>query len=440
MKVESKEIIIKVDNSRIYFNPELFIPIQQTNIPVKHMTLRSREDIFWKVEMFNYKEINKCLKVIVKDYNTSDIENFDKQNPNKPIKELLFEKFDWQKLQPLLTYYKKSELTEHLFNIDYDSFLNNEEQLHLPFKTASVLADNLTSTSDLEFEQKPNSHSISEDFWVQFTDAHFILGYVTFKKQVKAINKELDFRIPNENILAEFDNIKSWFAKRLKTKKFKVTASITLTDNEVTETKASSKHIEQITPEFIDSVKHQRTLALTKEPRVSNSKKHLFTAEEIFTQIDTEDSEGNVFNQSEQDILNFFLRECNIRNKKQLAYLAGAKQSTNYKLLYTLKPNFGFLFLIEGVGNHHFVWELLNSNATYIWSIKKNINIELQFKTIETILNTIRVSGRANYKMVYKNSHTEYDPVFEIIRHENIGSKSVDDFPKWKSELNKYLT
>lgn len=436
-----KEIIIKVLNDRIFLNPRISIPIHQTNIPKEYLTFRSHADIFWKVEMLDYKADNKCLKVSVKDYSTSDITNFDKQEPKKSVDKLLFEKFDWLKLEPLLTAYQKSRLTEILFNIDADHFYRVEIQKHTFVKPASFLADYQPFTNNQPFEQKPRVTTYTEDFWVYFTDAHFMLGYVTFKKHIKKIEKEIDFKIPNEHILAEFENIKFWFAKKLKTKRFMVVVSITLTDNEVTETRAASKHIEQITPEIIDSVKYQRTFALTKEPRLNSPDKSLFTAEEIFNQIDTDDIEGNVFNQSEEDILNFFLKESDIRNKKQLTYLAGKKQSENYKLRYTLNPNFGFLFLIEGVENNHFVWELLNSHGTYIWSIEKDKqDVELQFKRIEEIVNTVRASGRENYKRAYRNNHQDIDLVFRVIYHEDIGSKLVDNFLKWKSRLNEQLT
>lgn len=418
----AKEIIIKVGNDGVFLNPRLFIPIHHTNIPIEHLMFRSHEDIFWKVEMIVYKADLAYLWVSVKEYRLKDITGFDKQEPTKSVEKLFFDKFDWQKLDPLLTSFHTIKLKEYLFNLDADDYLKSEQQNHQ------------------HFERKPYVTTITESFGIDFTDCHFMLGYVTFTKHIKKIGKELNFKIPNEHILAEFDNIKFWFAKKLKTKKIKVFVSIIVKDNEVTETTATSKHIEQITPELIDSVKYQRTLALTKEPRLSNTDKSLFTAEEIFTQIISGDIEGNVFNQSEEDILNFFLQESDIRNKKHLAYLASKKQSEKYKLRYTLNPNFGFLFLIEGFKNNHFIWELLNSHATYIWSIEKGKqNIELQFKRIESIVNNVRTNGREHYKRASRNNHQDNDLVFRVLKHKNIGSKLVDDFPNWKSRLNEHL-
>ena len=268
-----------------------------------------------------------------------------------------------------------------------------------------------------------------------------MLGYVTFKKHIKEIDKNIDFKIVNDHILAEFDNIKYWFSKRLKTKRFQVKASITLIDNKITEINAKSKEIDLITPELIDNIKYLRTIELTKAPRVSNIDKSLFTAEDIFSQVDTEDIEGNVFKQSEQDILNFLIEKSNVRNKKELAYLSGKKQSENHPIRYTLHPNFGFLFLIEGEENNHFVWELLNSHATYIWTIDKSEqDIKLQFKRIENVVNTIRSNGREKYKSAYKHTHQDNDLVFKVINHKDIGSNLLDEFPKWKNKLNEQLT
>ncbi len=434
--MEQKEIIIKICNDRILLNPQLSIPIHQTNIPKPYLHFKTHGEIFWKVEMLAYKVDDKCLKVKVKEYNTSDIAKFDNQKPKKEVEQLLFEKFDWVKLEPILTSYQKIKLHEILFNIDTNPYSRGDNAT--PKRGNFDFGIFPTST---QHEPKPSTTTITEDFWVHFTDTHFMLGYVTFKKHIKKLGKELDFKIPNEHILAEFDNIKFWFAKKLQTKKIKVIATIFLTDDQANETTATSKHIDLISPELIDSVKYQRTLALTKEPKIMSPDKSLFTADDIFAQFETEDIEGNVFNQSEEDILNFFLEKGNVRNKKQLAYLAGKKQSENQKLRYTLNPNFGFLFLVEGVENNHFIWELLNSHATYIWSIDKtDKESELQFKRIESIVNTVRTSGRESYKQAYRNNHQDNDLVFRAIYHKGIDSNFVDDFPEWKSKLNEQLT
>lgn len=445
-----KEIIIKVDNNAIHLNPMLTVPIHLTNIPIKHLKFRTHEEIFWKVELLEYNEKTKCWKVKVVDYSASDIKNFDKQESTIEIERIAFEKFDWLNFERHLMSYHKINLISILENHDADGFFRQETK---PAKVATSSVEALKTIPEIippsipsashfvATEHKPIVNTITVKFNVYFTEACFMLGYVIFKKHIKEVGREIDFKIMNDFILAEFENVKFWFAKKLKNRRFKVVALITTTDGEFTEATATSSDIDKITPELIESVKYQRTIALTKSPKLTDPDKSLFTAEEIFSKVESEDIEGNVFIQTEQDIVSILIDKNKIRNRKQLEYLSGSKQSERNKLRFTLCPNFGFLFLIEGKENNHFVWELLNSHATYIWSIdKSDIEIELQYKRIEASINTIRDSGRETYQRAYRNNHNYSDLVFRVIEHDNITSDFVDGFVKWKHKLDEQLT
>ena len=434
--MEQKEIIIKIQNDRVLFNPQLSIDIRQTSIPFEHLKFRTNEDIYWKVEMLEYEPLEKCLKVKILNYKATDISTFTNQPAKREIKKLIFVgKYDWARLDPLLASYVRSRFINELENINdkQSSFIERTKQ-------TSFTTNTKAQQFDLSKPIKPFVRIITEDFWIAFNDAQFMLGNVSFQKHIKKIDRNIDFKISNDHILAEFDNIKYWFSKKLKTKKFHVTANITLIDNEVNQVNATSKEIDLITPELIDSINYLRTLELTKVPKESDVDKSLFTAEDIFSQVDTDDIEGNVFKQSEQDILNFLTEKGNVRNKKELAYLSGHKQTENHSIRYTLHPNFGFLFLIEGVENNHFVWELLNSHATYIWTIGKfEREINLQFKRIESTVNLIRTMRRDEYKRAFKSGNIDSDLVFKVIKHKDIGSNFIDEFPKWKDKLNEQL-
>lgn len=457
--MERKEIILKITNEKVFFNGQLCIPITQTNIPKQHLTFRRQDDIFWMVEMIDYKSNEGYLTVKVIDYNASDISKFETQRQKNKVTQLVFEKFEWEKLEKHLSSYKISELQTYIIQNETISHLESKLSLSYPSNLLKPSPENIhkegetilpgeknfvpgiiPSLSPSSVEQKPVIKTIKKEFLISFTDVYFKLGYVTFKKYINEIKQSLDFKIANENILAEFENIKFWFAKKLKSKRIRVIAMITLIDAKVSEVIANSIHIDLITPDLIDSIKYQRTLAITKEPRISTVDKSLFTADEIFNQFDN-DIEGNIFKQTEEGIFNLLIEKTGVRNKKQLAYLSGKKQSDKYGLRYTLHPHFGFLFLVEGVENNHFIWELLKSHATYIWSIhKSDKEIELQFKRIEAIINIIRSSGREAYKKAFRNDHLDNDLVFRIIEHEEIGSDFVDGFPKWKNKLNEQLT
>lgn len=446
-QMNQKEIIIKISNEGVSFNPNMLLSIQQTNIPIKHLLFRTNQDIFWKVKMIEYENESKCLKVSVSNYDLDSILGFETQNPKKEICQIEFDKFDWIKLQPFLSYFQKSELYGIIFNTNenpisenIDIASNNELSYNEPANSELIELEKQNIIDPPQIEYKSVTRIIKEDFWVNFNDSQFMLGYVSFRKHIKDLNKSLDFKILNDHVLAEFDNIKFWFSKKLQTKKFHVSATITIIDDSISEISATSKQINLINHELIEGVKYQRTLAITKELKITMPDKALFTADEVFNQINTNDLEGNVFNQSEQDILEFFLSIKNVRNKSQLAYLSGKKQSANHILRYTLNPNFGFLFLVEGEQNNHFIWELLESRATYIWSIEKTkSNIKLQYNRIESIVNLIRTSGRENYKNAYKNSSQDADLVFNVLYHKFSNSVLKDDFPLWKSRLNELL-
>lgn len=441
------ELIIKVDNREIHLGPNLAVPLQQSNIPYEHCQFRSHEDIFWKVELLEYNPETKCWKMKVLDYFAREIKNYERQKSTRDVLRIAFEKFDWLFLEQHLSNYQKSKLLDLLENHDADRFFREETR---PVKIPDFTFGELPISSpesrvqEPEFEGKehhPVHKTIRLEFMVYLEDVYFKLGYVAFKRHIREVNAHIEFKIKNDYILAEFEHIKSWFARKLKTKKFRVLASITITDGEVTEVVATSTQIAMINAALVDSVKYQRTMALIKSPKITEIDKSLFTSEEIFGSLDSNDVEGNIFDQNEQDILRFLLDHHKTRNRKQLEYLSGSKQSKRFKLRFTLYPNFGFLFFIEGEENNHFVWELLNSHATYIWSIgKSEQDMELQYKRIGASINTIRDSGREQYKRAYRQNHVDEDLIFSVIDHNSITSDLVDGFVKWKHRLNERIT
>jgi hypothetical protein len=449
-----KELIIKVTNEGVYLSPNLLVPIKQTNIPAQHCKFRTHEDIFWKAELIEYNQETKCWKIKVVDYFTSDIKCFDRQKSTREVHRIAFEKFDWLQFERHLSNYQKIKLLDVLHNHDAERFFREEpKQKKLSDlliakasvtptqKTMEVTSNTIATTVTLPVaERNPIIIKFDIEFSVYFSDAQFMLGYVAFSKNVEEVRTSVDFKIKNDYILPEFDNIKSWFAKKLK-RKFKVFATIVTKDGQVTEVTCSSTQIDMIDAELVDSIKRQRTLSIIKPTRLSEIDKSIFTSEEIFGDMESENIEGNVFRQTEQDILSFLLDNHKTRNRKQLEYLSGSKQSANSKLRFTLHPNFGFLFFIEGNENNHFVWELLNSHATYIWSIdKSDIEMELQFKRIEESINTIRDTGREQYKRAYKQNNHDSDLVFCVIDHEDITSNFVDGFVKWRHRLDEKIT
>jgi len=440
-----KEIIIKIENNRIYLTPRLSISLNQTNIPEDSLSFRNSKTFYWLLEMLSYDGAKECLSVRIMDYEYADPLPFVRQEPKRAVSRLHFESLDWEELELQLSSYQKKKLEGLLVFEETDPFEETPDYI-IPKSTTFKIPEhpedspNKPDPGEVNIPQPSKTSSYRDTISVPFEALIFKLGYVAFSRFIPQFEMELDFKISNEHLLAEFEPIKFWFAKKLKAKEIKVALRVDLYDDGEIESFAKSIHIDQITPAFIEGVKYQRTAALTKMPKISDINKALFSSEDIFDQLDTKDQKGNAFQQSEMDILNHFLKDANIRNKQQLQYLAGNKQSENYPLRYTLAPHFGFIFLVEGDQNNHFIWELLNSHATYIWSIEKGEQaIHLQYKRIETTINSIRTSGRGLYKQAYHATHIDQDLAFRVINHASIHSNFSDSFLKWKHKLNEHL-
>lgn len=439
----NKEILLKIKNDKIWFNDTDFIDIRFTDIPFEHLSFHSNREIFWKVLIKEFdKTLNKLVVEIV-NYSYSDLPTFLGQKPKYPIHFLEFDKFDWAYLEPQLSNYQIIKFINQLTNVNDKFYHSKPKQESSSAKTDSV---KINENTDFQIEKQnikkePIITLLEEEFFVDFNDTTFMLGYVRFSKHIKKLNQTLDFKIVNENILTEFDNIKYWFAKKLKTKRFKVKAIFTLIDSQLKEFSATSKEIDNIDQNLIEGVKVQRTLEITKSIRPQEIDKALFTSDDLYSLDNTNDLEGNVFKQTEKGILDMLIEKCNVRNKRELTYLSGSKQSLNYRIRFTNHPNFGFIFIAEGEMNNHFIWELLNSHATYIWTIEKGKKeIELQYKRIEFTINTILDCGRDKYKRAYKTTNQDSDLILNVIYHKDKGSHFIDEFPKWKYRINELIT
>lgn len=436
-----KEIIIRIDNQAIYFNPNFSISIQKSNLPIDSLRFRTVEEIYWKVELLNYLEETKCWNLRVLDYKVLDLSIFKRQKPRKAIENVCFEKLDWLNLEPQLSSYQVIKLQQLIYN--YEPLVKDNYKPEVKFSQSKYAIPELTDIPIPKVETKPSGPRIELlkfIFSVSFKEATFLDGFVSFKRHVQKLQDKIEIKIQNDHIIEEFDNIKSWFSKRFKSKIFKVEASITIIDGQLSEVHATSPEIELITPELIDSVKYDRTISLAKPPRVTHDNRSLYSLDDIFEQIDPDLRQGNIFNQTESEIIKSLTEKEYVRNRKQLEFLSDKKQSANSKIYFTLNPLFGFVFLIETRKKYHFTWELLKSHATYLWTINKtNDQIESQYSIIEKYINEIIVIGREEYRKKHLNNYTTEGFAFKAIEHQDILTNPAPGFDKWKNKLEEIL-
>ncbi len=414
-------------------SPTLIIPITETNFPYQYCNLSNYKKIFWEVELTGYSEDTSCLKLKVLNYNAIFDDRLKKQRPTRKIEKLEFEKFDWRSLEALLTSYKAAQL---------DSFVE-KNPIAFNHRTASgshvEFIEPLSPKKTESTSSTPSNEiiEISKQWRIKFEDAFFELGYIRFIKEFPEIKKAVIIKIFNDNLLPEFELIKPWFIKKLG-KTFQVEIKAKINSEQLIDYDATSSIISAINPNLLENIRQQRIWGLQKTPNKTEIDQSLFTSDEIFEHAI--DKGGNLFQQNELEVLEILSQLNSVRNKRQLTYLASQLQNNHSKLRFTLNPHFGFVFHVIGKTQHHFIWELLNSHATYVWSRPKNEISEINlFKELEAIINYIRLEGRDTYKSAYRQFKRDENWIFNSIDHEDANSSFKDGFVKWKYKLEEKL-
>jgi hypothetical protein len=283
---------------------------------------------------------------------------------------------------------------------------------------------------------QPHTENKWANFDVGFNDAVFETGQLSFLHFFNWYKTPVLFTIKNAWLLPQYDHIKEYFAKALGRKTFSVNTSVTLTDGVITQTNANSSEILLIDAQLIDKIKYKRTLQLATSP-AKRKKKTLYTETDIFQNFE-DATGGNIFQQSGTDILDFILQSKNVRNESQLKFLSAIFHDPIQKLRFTLNPLFVFVFYTSIHTQHIFCWELLNSHATYLWLLPKEIHsITSAIDLIEEEISLVEQTGREQYRKAKKQSPAA-DHAFMIIEHTHIHEGEAS-FENWKQRIEKHL-
>ena len=403
--------------------------LNQTSLGGKYIKFREAQDIYLEVEIIGYNKTNNSIHLNIVDYQPQNIEKFKEQTAKAHVFFIYFEPLKWQQIEKYLSSYTKSKLIHEKIIIDDVTPTESYD--------INSIHNEIKPSNQLVIKREPVLEKISEEANIYFKDADFNLGFVSFSHKSKILNEVFNLKIENHFLLPEFNAVKSYFPKAFGGKKqFLINIDFILTNKTVTNIITTSPEIEKINETIIDSIKRERVAKLTSTPLLKSIDKSLFTADDIFDSFEDNLKDGNVFNQSELDILNFIIETRKVRNAKHLEFLSGSKHSTKQKLRFTLKPLFGFLFFIEGETKNHFCWELLNSHATYLWSFGKiDSDIIFQYKRVEETINIIRNMGRDSYKNEYKRKNVDIDMTFCTIEHSSINSAFKEGFVEWRHRL-----
>ena len=253
-----------------------------------------------------------------------------------------------------------------------------------------------TLFDDLPAEQadtssKHETFRIDKKVKIAIANLDFRYGAIVFKYQVQKLNLDLEFEIENEHVRPEFEVLKPYFSKVLKSKNAEVRIFAEFENNSLVAQNAESTDLEKINKELIESVKFRfiEQKYLGKQP-ATYSEDNLLD----LNQLQENQGEATLY-KSEDELLENLLKDKNVKHYRQLRYLATNHDSSVLKIRFVLSP-FSFVFLITGKHQYHLVLETLyTEEATYIWHISKSKSVlREKLSSVDSDLQLIRNKGR----------------------------------------------
>ena len=252
----------------------------------------------------------------------------------------------------------------------------------------------------------------------------FLFGGVSFSEFIKEIGNDVTFNIENVDMRPEFDVLKSYFEKFLKSKTLQIGINIIIEKGAIVAKSALSDDLKKLNREVVDNVRFQFV------EKNLFKKSSLLGETEKTLQLHTGDAVQTLYDSGEE-LLEDILSKGNYRHRMQLQYLSEKHEGKLLKLRFVLSP-FSFVFLVLGNEQFHVVMETLDTDeATYIWHVQKDIPaLKSVLNDIDKDLYKIRSGGRALF--------LETAPAnFRRVLHDY--TDDVKGFVVWRDDLEQWL-
>lgn len=230
---------------------------------------------------------------------------------------------------------------------------------------------------------------IEKQIKIAIEDLDFRYGNIGFEYIDKESNQRFDFEIENEEFRPEFEVLKPYFIKVLKSKSVATNIYAEIENGVILSQLATSVDIENINKEMVESVKFQ-FLNKSFVGQLPPSKQNIFTTNEL-------PNNQNIYTNAESVLVDL-LKGKQYKHSKHIQFLADRHERNVMKLRFVLQP-FSFVFLIAGEQNYHIILETLDTEeATYIWHTDKNKSALIDtIKQIDIELTIIKEKGRQAY-------------------------------------------
>lgn len=264
--------------------------------------------------------------------------------------------------------------------------------------------------------------TIEKKIKVSIEELEFHYGSVAFKHPIVEMNTELQFQIENIEIRPEFEVLKPYFIKTLKSKNITVEIFAEFENGKLVSQLVLSTDIDHINKEVVEGVKFQfLNKGLLKQ--FTPKKQNIVTSDEL-------QGQGKVYSNAEE-LLNEILKNKQYKHSQHIQYLADRHENQVMKIRFVLSP-FSFVFLLAGEHNYFIVLETLDTEeATYVWHTSKNkASLIEEVKQIDNQLSIIREKGRQAF---LENSPDN----FTRILHDYSDNKK--GFIIWKAAIEEFI-
>ncbi len=284
---------------------------------------------------------------------------------------------------------QRSEVTPTIY--DYrDIKIDYLNKLFLKRNTYYRKIDKQATLFDEPTEEIADSNNITtieKEIKIPIEEIEFRYGSVAFKHLIKETKAELEFEIENLEVRPEFEVLKPYFAKALKSKNIKVDIHVEFENSKLVSQLATSADIEKINREVIEGVKFK---FITKN---FFGQKQI-TEENLLTATELQNGKQQLYSDGQQ-LLDDILKNKDFKHSQQLRFLANRHEGSHLKIRFVLTP-FSFVFLLSGEQQFHIILETLDTEeATYLWHTDKNKQALIsKVKKIDQQLNIIRNKGR----------------------------------------------
>jgi superfamily II DNA or RNA helicase len=239
--------------------------------------------------------------------------------------------------------------------------------------------------------QPQTSHlfTLEKNIKIAIEALSFHYGHVAFTYNVEEMHTVLEFHIENLEIRPEFEVLKPYFIKILKTKNIKVQLNAEFEYGKLVAQIATSEDIERINKEIVEGVKFQ-FLNKGVLSKLSFQKQNILTSDQL--------QDGETVYVNAEELLSEILKLRKYKHSRQVQFLADHHQSNIMKIRFVLSP-FAFVFLLSGDQKYHAILETLDTEeATYIWHIEKDrTTLKEAIVTIDKDLQIIREKGRQRF-------------------------------------------